>query len=54
MTEPGVLIVRDDGVIPVDAGIPVVHGLVDAIELLFNTLGIPTRERPDQRQEDEP
>jgi hypothetical protein len=45
MTEPtGVLVVRDDGVTDVPTGIPVVHGLIEAIEQLFNSLGIPARE----------
>jgi len=53
VAEPGVLVVRDDGVIPVNAGIPVVHGLVDAIEQLVNSLGIPTREQPEHEPTEE-
>jgi hypothetical protein len=41
MSESGVLIVRDDGVTDV-------HGLVEAVERLFNSLGIPTRDEPQQ------
>lgn len=48
MSEPGVLIVRDDGVIDVPNGVPVVHGLVEAVERVFNALGIPTRDEPQQ------
>jgi hypothetical protein len=44
----GVLIVRDDGVTVLPDAIPVVRGMVEAVELLFASLGIPTR---DQRQE---
>ncbi|QOR55788.1 MAG: hypothetical protein YHS30scaffold324_20 [Catenulispora phage 69_17] len=53
MSEPSVLIVRDDGVIPVPNGIPVVHGLVEAVEHLFNSLGIPTREETQQPKEED-
>ena len=49
----GVLIVREDGVVPVDVGIPVVHGLVEAVEMLFNSLGIPTREQRERPAEEE-
>lgn len=50
MPEPrsSVLIVRDDGVIDVPGAVPVVRGLVEAVELVFNSLGIPTRETRDQ------
>lgn len=47
-----VLVVRDDGVVNVPGAIPIVHGLVEAVELLFNTLGIPTREKPEPRTEE--
>lgn len=51
---PGVVLARDDGLIDVPGAIPVVHGLVDAIERLIGALGIPARdEQPDQRTEDE-
>lgn len=54
-TDPaGVVLARDDGVIDVPDGIPVVHGLVDAIERLFDTLGIPARNERDERTEDKP
>jgi hypothetical protein len=53
MTEPGILIVRDDGVIPVPDGVPVAYGLIETVELLFNSLGIPTREQRQQRAEEE-
>jgi hypothetical protein len=39
-----VLIVRDDGVIDVPGAIPVIRGLVEAVEQLVNSLGIPTRD----------
>lgn len=55
MTDPaGVVLARDDGLIDVPGGIPVVHGLVEAIERLVGTLGIPARdEHREQRTEDE-
>lgn len=54
-TDPaGVVLARDDGLIDVPAAIPVVHGLVDAIERLFGALGIPARDERNDRTEDEP
>jgi hypothetical protein len=54
MADPaGVLIARDDGVIDVPAGIPIVHGLVEAIEQLFGSLGIPARDERAERTEEE-
>lgn len=51
MTDPaGVVLARDDGVIDVPAGIPVVHGLVEAIERLVGALGIPARDEQDQQR----
>lgn len=49
-----VLIVRDDGVIDVPGAMPIVPGLLETVERLYNALGIPTHEQHnDQRQEDE-
>lgn len=53
MTEPGVLIVRDDGVIDVPDAIPIVPGLLETVERIYNALGIPTCEYPEQRTEDD-
>lgn len=55
MSDPaGVVLARDDGLIDVPGAIPVVHGLVDAIERLVGALGIPARDEQDQqRTEDE-
>jgi hypothetical protein len=50
---PGVLIVRTDGVIDVPDAVPVVHGLVDAIERLLGSLGIPARDERDQQRTEE-
>lgn len=48
MREPtGVLLVRDDGVIDVPTGVVVVGSLVEAVERLFGTLGIPARPGPE-------
>lgn len=51
--QAGVLIARDDGVIVVPDAVPVVHGLVDAIERLFASLGMPARDERQERTEDE-
>lgn len=49
-----VLLARDDGVIDVPGAAPVVHGLVETIEQLFASLGIPTRETtPEPGQEEQ-
>ena len=54
MSDPaGVVLARDDGVIDVPDAIPVVSGLVEAVERLFGALGIPARDERDQRTEDE-
>lgn len=51
---PGVVLARDDGLIYVPNAVPVVHGLVDAIERLIGALGIPARdEQTEQQQEDD-
>jgi len=49
----GVLIARDDGVIVVPDAVPVVHGLVEAIERLVGSLGIPARDERQERTEEE-
>jgi len=49
----GVLIARDDGVIVVPNAAPVVHGLVEAVEKLFASLGIPARDEQQEREEEE-
>lgn len=54
MSDPaGVVLARDDGVIDVPGAVPVVHGLVDAIERIYEALGIPARERQNQQREEE-
>lgn len=51
MTDPaGVVLARDDGLIDVPDAIPVVHGLIDAIERLAGVLGIPARDEQDQQR----
>lgn len=54
MSDPaGVVLARDDGVIDVPGAIPVVHGLVEAVERLFGALGIPARDERDQQRTEE-
>jgi hypothetical protein len=48
----GVLLARDDGVIVLPDAIPVVHGMVEAVELLFASLGIPARDQRRERTEE--
>lgn len=53
MSDPaGVVLARDDGLIEVPGAV-VVHGLVDAIERIYEALGIPARERQNQQREEE-
>lgn len=54
MSDPaGVVLARDDGLIEVPGAIPVVHGLIEAIDRLLGALAMPTRdEQPDQQTED--
>jgi hypothetical protein len=49
----GVLLARDDGVTVVPDAIPVVRGMVEAVELLFASLGIPARDQRQERTEEE-
>ena len=49
----GVLVVRDDGVVVVPNGVPVVRGMVEAVELLFASLGIPVRDERQEQAEEE-
>lgn len=49
----GVLVVREDGAVDVPNGVPVVRGMVEAIEKLFGSLGIPARDERTERTEEE-
>lgn len=46
VAEPSVLVVRDDGVVDVPGAMPIVPGLLETVERIYNALGIPTREQP--------
>jgi hypothetical protein len=49
----GIVLAREDGVVVVPNGMPVVHGLVEAVEMLFASLGIPARDERQERTEEE-
>lgn len=49
----GVLIVRDDGVTVLPDAIPVVHGMVEAVERIFASLGIPAQDQRQERTEED-
>ena len=54
MSDPaGVVLARDDGVIDVPDAVPVVHGMVEAVERIFASLGIPARDEQQERTEEE-
>lgn len=49
----GVLVARNDGVIDVPDAVPVVRGMVEAIERLFSSLGVPARDERQERTEED-
>lgn len=48
-----ILIARDDGVVVVPNAAPVVNGLIETVERLFASLGIPARDERQERTEEE-